>query len=381
MIGRANLCLILFCLSLGLVGCVHMTTTKDKPVEIQLVKSSFDDLNQWGYDTQYEALQAFKRSCKIFIRQDPDQPISNLTRLGGKVQDWVAPCKDVLDSKITNSDLARKFFERWFIPYLVKDITGTSTGKFTGYYEIELRGSLKKTKKYQHPVYACPQDIDIIRGTSSISHRAINNGALKNKGLELVYVDNKARLLFMHIQGSGIVHLAGGGQMKLGYACKNGHPYLAIGPLFKDYAKTRIHSGVDMMHWLHTNPKEATELTEQNQSYVFFKQIHGETPIGGQGIPLTAERSMAIDYKLYPYGVPMWLETESPKIDALPSIPYNRLMIAQDTGGAIKGAIRGDIFYGRGKIAEKLACTMNKSGLYYVLFPKTVFVPSVYKSN
>ena len=136
-----------------------------------------------------------------------------------------------------------------------------------------------------------------------------------------------------------------------------------------------------MIEWLHQNPRDGKKIIERNQSYVFFRKINGDGPIGAQGIPLTSERSIALDKAIYPYGTPVWIDTSLPKTRNYTDRKYRRLFITQDTGGAIKGAIRGDIFFGHGKRGEELACYMNNKGRQYALFPKSVKIPSYYRTH
>ena len=180
----------------------------------------------------------------------------------------------------------------------------------------------------------------------------------------------QSKTIFMHIQGSGVVKLKEGGEIKLGYDGQNGFGYTHIGPLFKEYTKDRIGSPIDMMRWLHRNPKVGKQIMERNKSYIFFKEIKGDGPIGAQGIPIAPERSVAIDSGFYPYGTPFGYKPIHLKYLAMKKNHYNKLFIAQDTGGAIKGAIRGDIFYGRGHLAEQKASFMNNAGSCFALFPK-----------
>ncbi len=362
-------------------ACTPTKTSIKHSKEAHFQAVSFKNLNHWEYDCQLEALHAFQKSCQVILKRNKDKPLSKLTNLGGKVQDWAPLCNGALTKKFHDNHEARLFFERWFVPYKVYDSNRSDVGIFTGYYEIELNGSKRKTKKFKYPIYASPKDIKNLKGKSHFSHAAINKGILDGKNLEIAYTDNKARLFFMHIQGSGVVKLQEGGELKVGYHNENGHSYRSIGPLFKKYCKARIASAVDMMDWLHKNPEVGKSIMEENPSYVFFRPINGESPIGGQGVPLSAERSIAIDARLYPYGVPIWVETTTPKTSHFPSFDYNRLFIAQDTGGAIKGAIRADIFYGRGKVAEELAGYMNNKGSYYILFPKFLKIPKTYSAH
>ena len=203
------------------------------------------------------------------------------------------------------------------------------------------------------------------------------NGALKNKKLELVWVNSLARLYFMQIQGSGVIKLQKG-EIKLGYDDSNGFCYSSIYPKLQQYTGNQlVVSPGDTMHWLDSNPQTAKQILATDKSYVFFRRNYNESPIGAQGIPLTAERSIAIDSGLFPYGLPFWVEVPSLKKHKL----YHRIMVAQDRGGAIKGAVRADIFWGRGYTAEKTAFATKHHGIYYALFPKDVVVPGKYISH
>ena len=226
-----------------------------------------------------------------------------------------------------------------------------------------------------------PKNLSQHQRKSHLSHSSINNGSLKGKNLEILWVDNHARLYFMHIQGSGRIKLNDGKLIRLGYAGQNGFEYKSIGPYFKEYNATGINSALDMIEWLHQNPRDGKKIIERNQSYVFFRKINGDGPIGAQGIPLISERSIALDKAIYPYGTPVWIDTSLPKTRNYTDRKYRRLFITQDTGGAIKGAIRGDIFFGHGKRGEELACYMNNKGRQYALFPKSVKIPSYYRTH
>lgn len=373
---RANIIPLLIILTLS--ACAGKLPTARVA---QFKPSSYSELEGWRHDKQLKSLEAFRRSCSVIMTYKPARPISKATHIGGKAHDWQPACKEAIDNPIFSNSQARNFFEKWFKPYKVTDAKGSNIGKFTGYYELELNGSRTKSKKYKYPVYKAPPNLHTTLGHHSLSHSAINNGSLANKKLEIAWVEDKARLFFMQIQGSGVIKLAEGGEMKVGFSGQNGYGYTSIGPLFKKYTKEHIALALDMMRWLHKNPKKGRQLMEENQSYTFFKEIYGESPIGGQGVPLSAERSMAIDYKLHPYSTPIWLQTQTPNTTNYDSYKFNRLMIAQDTGGDIKGAIRGDIFYGRGKVAEEMASFTNKKGSFFMLFPKTASIPAKYSSR
>lgn len=350
--------------------------------EAHFKRVSFEDLSGWSKDHHLDAFQSFIKSCDAIMRRKSEDPISGLTKIGGKSAEWQQICVAALTSEVESDHEAKDFFEKWFAVYSIHDGNGKNTGRMTGYYEIELQGSKKQTKQYKYPIYRAPPDIEKLKGCNGFCHASINRGALKNKKLEIVWVDSKARAFFLHIQGSGIVKLPNGEEVKLGYACQNGFPYTAVGSTLKKYGINQPCSATEIMEWLDKNPKQGLRIMEENKSYVFFREIYGESPLGAQGIPLKGERSIAIDAKLYPYGAPFWLETKLPNTKySNSSTPYNRLMIAQDTGGAIKGAIRADIFFGRGKKAETLASGTSSIGKYYILLPKSVPVPIIQKAS
>ena len=349
--------------------------------EAHFNKSSFTNLKGWKNDRHLAAFKAFLNSCDAIMKRKPGDPISGLTSVGGKSEDWQQICVTGLISEIESDQEAREFFEKWFAVYSITDEKGGDMGRMTGYYEIELNGSRKPTKKYKYPIYKTPPNIEKLKGCNGFCHASINRGALKNKNLEIVWVDSKARAFFLHIQGSGVVRLPGGQEVKLGYACQNGFPYTGIGSVFKKYGIDGVCTATQIMEWLDKNPKRGIRLMEENKSYVFFREVYGESPMGGQGVPLKGERSIAMDVKLYPYGAPFWLETNLPTTKYSRSTdPYNRLMVAQDTGGAIKGAIRADIFFGRGTKAEVLASSTSSIGRYYILLPKSIYVPTTQKA-
>lgn len=369
---------ILIILTLVLITSCGKRKKYTPPREVHFEKTSFRELTGWKYDNHLVSLSTFKRSCDAIMKRNDRSSISGLTNIGGNAKNWKKICVALTKSNINTNEDARNFFEKWFSVYETRDKKNNNIGKFTGYFEIELNGSIKKTKRCKYPVYAVPKNLDKIKGKSHISHSAINKGKLKGRNLEIAWVDNKAKLYFMHIQGSGVIKLRNGKTLKVGYADQNGFEYTHIGPYFKDYNAKNIDSALAMMQWLHRNPRDGRKIMEKNQSYIFFRKIEGDGPIGAQGIPLTKERSIALDSGIYPYGTPVWLESSLPNTYSYQSRDYRRLLINQDRGGAIKGGIRGDVFFGNGVRAEELACFMNNTGKMYVLFPKNITIPRKY---
>jgi len=206
------------------------------------------------------------------------------------------------------------------------------------------------------------------------SRGEIERGALDGRALELAWVDDPIKKFFLQIQGSGLVRLDDGRLLRVGYADQNGRVYRAIGrDLIEMGELTREEVSLQTIDaWLRANPDRAEEIMDKNPSYVFF-QLLGEAdelegPLGAQGVPLQAGRSLAVDRRFIPYGAPIWLETTAPLPDGEQVL--RRLMIAQDTGGAIRGGVRGDVFWGAGDLAEFVAGHMNNRGSYYVMLPK-----------
>lgn len=351
---------------------------------------SFQSLNQWNADLHSAALRAFLLSCKKIRAMDPQASMPS-TNIGGKAQDWQTLCQKA--SQIDDGDdfAANAFFESSFTPYRLSKMRDEAL--FTGYYEISLRGSKKKHGPYQYPIYAIPPNLTTITpGQHGLgqnetpasgvlingelrpyySRAEINAGILKNKKLEIAWVDDPIRLFFLHIQGVGTIFLDDGDKMRIGFAAKNGHPYTAIGKVLEERGEIKREdiSAPNIMQWLYNHPNQSLEVMNQNQSYIFFRKTTTTGPIGGQGVAVTPERSVAIDPKYIPYGTPVWIETAIPLKNKMQ--PYNRLMVAQDTGSAIRGPNRVDIFFGSGQEAEFVAGNLKSRGNLIILLPKTI---------
>ena len=208
------------------------------------------------------------------------------------------------------------------------------------------------------------------------SRAEIAAGALAGRGLEMVWVDDPIDAFFLHVQGSGQIVLEDGEIARVGYAAQNGHPYFAIGrELIARGALTRERVSLQSIRaWLEAHPDAAAEVMNRNPSYVFFRRIAGDGPRGAFQVPLTARASLAVDRRHIPLGVPVWLETALPRADGVAgeAMSWRRLLVAQDTGGAIRGIVRGDVFFGAGARAAALAGRMKSSGRYYILLPRAV---------
>jgi len=334
--------------------------------DIKLEQVEFSDLDNWENDDHKKALLSFLHSCSKFSSSAPSRLIGG--QIGNIVaEDFRDVCEIAQVVKTMSNKQAKNFFENWFRPFEVENRSGSSKGLFTGYYEATLNGSKVKTEKYRYPLYARPKDLN---SQAYLSRADIESGALKEKNLELLYVDDKVDLFFMHIQGSGRVKLASGAEIRVGFAGRNNQPFTAISNPMVDrgYLSRSNMNAFSVREWLKNNPEKADEVMNVNPAYTFFKISDGEYVVGAQGVPLTPERSLAVDSDIMPYGFPIWVETNLKKRDASKE-KYSHLFVTQDTGSAIKGTVRGDIFFGNGHDAEEKAFYMASQGKYYLLLP------------
>jgi membrane-bound lytic murein transglycosylase A len=362
--------LSILCCALLLTACLftNKITIKGKG-DIKLQQVDFSDLQNWSKDDHKQALQAFLHSCHKFSKMAQNRLI------GGQIGEiTVGDFRDVCDIaevvKTMSAKQAQNFFENWFKPFLVESRFGNSKGLFTGYYEASLNGSKVKSEKFKYPLYAKPKDLG---SDPYLSRREIESGALKNKDLEVIYVDDKVDLFFMHIQGSGRVRLPSGAEVRVAYAGRNNQPFTGVANYMADHGMIERSnmSAASVREWLKKNPEKADEVMNINAAYTFFKIADGEYVVGGQGVPLTTEHSLAVDSEIMPYGFPLWVETDLRRKDGHKE-KYDHLFIAQDTGSAIKGVVRGDIFFGHGIDAEEKASYMASQGKYYALLPINV---------
>jgi membrane-bound lytic murein transglycosylase A len=305
---------------------------------------------------------------------------------------WLPICAAAAKVESDDVQAQRTFYETWFTPYQVFNPDGTDTGLITGYYEPLLLGSRTHSKRFAYPIYGPPDDmLDVdmselypqfrgqnVRGrlvgkrvVPYFSRAEINAGlAPALKGHEIFWVENPVELFFLQIQGSGRIELEDGKRVKIGYAEQNGHPYSSTGKKLIDMGELKPEeaSMQGIKNWAEKNPERLPVLLGQNPSYVFFRELPDtlSAPLGALGVPLTNEYSIAVDQRTVPLGMPVFLSTTQPNSNE----PLNRLMFAQDTGGAIKGAVRADFFWGFGEIAAVKAGSMKQSGKMWVLFPK-----------
>ncbi len=356
---------------------------EEKPKRI-LKQASFKDLPAWGQDDFEGFVEAFEKSCGRFAKKPAELEISLIDGAGtyGDLQ------KICLDLRAEPEDL-KVFFEDHFTPYQVYD-RDNPIGLFTGYYEASLRGSWERQEPYIIPLHARPDDLVMVNlgefreelKGQRIAGR-VKGGNLKpyesradivagnwpHEDKVLLWVDDPVDAFFVQIQGSGLVEMDDGSVQRIGYAGQNGHPYYAIGrELIKRGALTKDNVSMQSIRqWLADNPAQADEIMNTNASYVFFRALDQSGPIGAEGVVLTPERSLAVDRTMIPYGFPLWVNIKAP-IEGMEDL--QRMMVAQDTGGAIRGPVRGDVFWGHGSHAEEMAGKMKSEGQYWVLLPK-----------
>ena len=316
--------------------------TQPAAAEVTYKVLSYDDLDGWAEDDHSAALTVFQDTCRDM--RDPD---------------WKALC-----AYATHQPDARAFFELLFRPVLIDD---GNDALFTGYFEPELDGSRVKTDRYRYPVYAMPPEAKRIRPW--LTRRDIlSTGVMSGRGLEIAWVDDSVELFFLQIQGSGRIRLPNGGFIRVGYSGANGHLYRSIGAELvrrKVYQPHQVSAQV-IKNWVRRNPVDGRELLFHNNSYVFFRNVDQvpahKGPLGAMNRSITTMRSVAVDPDFVKLGSPVWIEKDGKN-------PLRRLMTAQDTGSAIKGAQRADVFFGTGDEAGREAGRLRDPGRMMVLMP------------
>lgn len=349
---------------------------------LALTRVSFADLLGWRDGDQAAALVALLRSCAAFAKLPDD------TKLGvaGVAGDWRKPCAAAAALHDSDADAARQFFERAFTPFAMSD-NGKTDALVTGYYEPELSGARHKSARFSVPILARPPDlVSVSLGAFRPSWRGeriagrvvdgklmpywtraeIEAGALDRFHLALFYAADPIELFFLQIQGSGRVRLPDGSTVEIGYDGENGRPYVALGRLLIERGAMSLDqvSMQSIQVWLHAHPADAKDLMDENQSYVFFRVLPGDAPFGAEGVALTPQHSVAVDPRFVPMGVPLWLDV------AQGTAVTRRLAMAQDTGAAIKGPLRADLFCGAGAAAAAQAGPLRAAGRLFLLLPQ-----------
>ena len=357
--------------------CPPIAPELRKPKTLQPV--SWAELAGWPEDDPAAAWPAFLQSCSRLKAQSA----------------WRDHCAAA--AALAPEASIREFFESRFVPYRVANADGSVDGLATGYYEPLLRGSRKKEGPYRFPLYAAPDDLLIVdlaeinpelknmrlrgrldgrRVVPYHSRAEIERGLPALTGKELLWIDDAVELFFLQIQGSGRVRLENGEMVRVNYSDQNGQPYRSIGRYLVEQGELKLEqaSMQGIKAWGAANPSRLDALLNQNPSYVFFREMPNADggPLGALNVPLTAERSIAVDPRYVPLGVPVFIATTWPNS----ARPLNRLVMAQDTGGAIRGAVRADYFWGFGDAAGQQAGRMRQSARMWVLLPRDFTPPN-----
>ncbi|SHK67522.1 membrane-bound lytic murein transglycosylase A [Bradyrhizobium lablabi] len=366
------------------------------PLEIsgsQYSPAAWADIAGWKDDDHLQAYKAFRTSCKpIAAQRDPP---ADPKALGTSLRD---PCRAARAQDISDGAKAKAFFEENFLPLRISRL-GEGDGFVTGYYEPVIDGSRTQTEVYNVPVYRRPSNL-FVRGfnqdSPSLPNKGqvfrkigrrklvpyydrgeIEDGAIAGRGLEICWLKNQTDLLFSQIQGSARVRLEDGSTVRINYDAHNGYPYTAVGRILIDRGiipKEQM-SMQKIREWMDQNPDGAKELRRQNRAYVFFREVQlsdKDEAVGAQGVPLTPGRSIAVDRALHVYGTPFFIEGELPIESEQSKTPFHRLMIAQDTGSAIVGPARADLYFGAGAEAGKVSGRLRHNMHFVMLVPKSL---------
>jgi membrane-bound lytic murein transglycosylase A len=359
----------------------------------QYAPVAWSEIAGWSDDDHLAAYKAFRVSCRPIAAQQ--KPPADPKALGASLRD---PCRVAKSLELSEEAKARAFFEEHFLPLRISKL-GEGEGFVTGYYEPIVDGSRTENEVYKVPVYRRPSNL-FVRGTTQSSaglpnkgqvfrkigrrklvpyydRTEIEDGAIAGRGLEICYLTNQTDLLFTQIQGSARVSLDDGTTLRINYDAHNGFPYTPVGRILieRNIIPKDQMSMQKIREWMEQNPNEADELRRQNRSYVFFREVQlsdKDEAVGAQGVPLTPGRSIAIDKSLHVYGTPFFIEGELPIESEQSKTPFRRLMIAQDTGSAIVGPARADLYFGAGSDAGKVSGRLRHSARFVILVPKSL---------
>ncbi len=371
------------------------------PLEIsgsQYIPLAWANIAGWNDDDHLAAYRAFRASCKPIAAQHalPAAPKASTPKaLGISLRE---PCRAAKLADISDGARARAFFEEHFVPLQISRL-GEDAGFVTGYYEPILEGSSTQTDVYNVPVYRRPSNL-FVRGFSQDSpdlpnkgpvfrkigrrklvpyydRGEIEDGAIAGRGLEICWLKDQTDLLFAQIQGSARIHLPDGSTLRINYDAHNGYPYTAVGRVLIDRGiiPKEEMSMQKIREWMDQNPDGAKELRRQNRSYIFFREVQlsdQDEAVGAQGVPLTPGRSIAVDKSLHVYGTPFFITGELPIESEKSKTPFQRLMIAQDTGSAITGPARADLYFGAGADAGKVSGRLRHNMRFVMLVPKSL---------
>jgi membrane-bound lytic murein transglycosylase A len=360
--------------------------------ETALEPITFADLDGWAEDDHSAAYATFANGCRAMVRRR-DPPAETPTMVAA-LKDV---CRKAAHDRTLPPDQARAFFEDNFVVVRIAKL-GETSGLLTGYYEPIVVGSRERSAEFPVAVYRRPTDLVMVgakpgqgfanrgvvvrkfgrrKAVPYYDRGQIENGALAGRHLEICYLKDPVDAFFMQIQGSARVPLADGSMLRLNYSAHNGHGYTAIGRLLIERGVIpREEMSMDRLRqWIAANPDQGRDLMRANKAFVFFRLAtlaKDEEAVGGQGIPLTAGRSIAIDRTLHVYGIPFWIEAELPINGVRERNKFQRLMIGQDTGSAILGPARADIYFGAGDEAGRVAGRIRQQGKFVMLMPRSL---------
>ncbi len=373
----------------GMLLAAGCTPEPGREAALSAVTVAFADLSGWLADRHAEALPALAGSCRKLAALPPDYVIGD-SELAGPARHMQEICNRLEESSPTRAEEAREFFEEWFVPVSLSP-RFPEEGLFTGYFEPEVAGRRTPVvggeALYRRPPELVEVELGAFRpelGDARLAGRAVDGqlvpmpdraaiqaGALAGRNLELVWILDPVEAFFLHIQGSGRVRFDDGSVMHVGYAGSNGHPYYAIGRtlLRRGAIAPEDLSMQSIADWLRAHPEEMQALTAENPSFVFFEERPPAAPLGAAGVPLTPRRSIAVDPAYIPFHLPVWVATRIP-VPGGGEAAVARLMVAQDTGSAIRGPVRGDLFFGHGFEAREQAGRMQAPGRIWILVPR-----------
>lgn len=369
---------------------------RELPLEIpnsQYVPLAWNEVVGWVEDDHLAAYRAFRTSCQPIAAQN-GPPVESKA-LGTSLRD---PCRIARSQELSDGARAKAFFEENFLPLRISRL-GEGEGFVTGYYEPVLDGSRTQNEIYNVPIYRRPSNL-FVKGQTQASAGLPNKGAvyrkigrrklvpyydraeiedgkIEGRGLEIAYLKNQTDLLFAQIQGSARIELPDGSTVRINYDAHNGYPYTPVGRILIDRGiiPREQMSMQKIREWMEQNPDGANELRRQNRSYIFFREVNlseKDEAVGAQGVPLTAGRSIAVDKALHVYGTPFFIEGELPIESERSKTPFRRLMIAQDTGSAIVGPARADLYFGAGVEAGRVAGRLKNNARFVMLVPKAL---------
>ena len=377
---------------IALIGCDQPEEPAEQApsAKPRYVPTAVSALPGWSADNLSQALPAWRHSCRKIL----NFPSAKALGAGaGTAADWHAPCKIVVTLSNDDKPSLREFLETHFAALQVTS-TGDEPGLFTGYFEPILDAAQEKSKTHKEPIYGLPRDHVLVRlgkfdpvfkGKSLVGRvqngqllpyrdrGEIDRGAIASQAEVLFWARDALDVFILQVQGSGIVQMADGTRQRIGFAGHNGYAYGSLGSWLISEGELPPNRAAweDIREWIESNPKKARSALAVNPRYIFFRELDGDGPLGAAGVPLVAERSMAVDTQYIPLNVPVWLDVEHPD----GNLRLQQLMLAQDVGSAIKGIVRGDFFWGTGRAALEKAGRMKSTGSYYILVPK-VLIPA-----